>query len=67
MEFSFDYGILLIHLLYLLLFINSQASLLVILSCTSTIFLIKRKKMKMKINNDLAVFGCVITILLCNI
>jgi len=67
MEFSFDYSTLLIHLLCLLLFINSCASLLVVPSCTSTIFLIKRKEKKKKINNDLAVFGCVMTILLCNI
>jgi len=44
MEFSFDYGILLIHLLCLLLFINSCTSLLVVLSYVSTNFLIKRKE-----------------------
>ena len=44
MEFSFDYGILLIYLLCLLLFINSYTSLLVIPSRTSTNFLIKRKE-----------------------
>jgi len=60
MEFSFDYGTLLIHLLCLLLFINSCASLLVVSSHTSTNFLIKRKEKKMKMNNNLAIFGCVI-------
>jgi len=59
MEFSFDYGTLLIHFLCLLLFINSCTSLLVVPSCTSTDFLIKRKEKKKKINNDLAIFGCV--------
>ena len=59
MEFSFDYGILLIHLLCLLLFINSCISLLVV--CISTNFLIKRKEKKKKMNNNLAVFGCVMT------
>jgi len=44
MEFSFDYSILLIHLLCLLLFINSCTSLLVVLSYVSTNFLIKRKE-----------------------
>jgi len=58
MEFSFDYGTLLIYLLCLLLFINSRASLLVV--HTSTNFLIKRKEKKKKMNNDLAIFGCVI-------
>ena len=61
MEFSFDYSTLLIYLLCLLLFINSHTSLLVVPSCTSTNFLIKRKEKKMKINNGLAVFGCVMT------
>ena len=61
MEFSFDYGTLLIHFLCLLLFINSCTSLLVVPSCTSTDFLIKRKEKKKKINNDLAIFGCVMT------
>jgi len=64
MEFSFDYGTLLIHLLCLLLFINSCASLLVVSSHTSTNFLIKRKEKKMKMNNNLAIFGCVMTRLL---
>ena len=58
MEFSFDYGTLLIHLLCLLLFINSRASLLVVHTFTN--FLIKRKEKKKKMNNDLAIFGCVI-------
>jgi len=44
MEFSFDYGTLLIYLLCLLLFINSCTSLLVVPSCASTNFLIKRKE-----------------------
>jgi len=44
MEFSFDYGTLLIHLLCLLLVINSCASLLVVPSHASTNFLIKRKE-----------------------
>jgi len=48
MEFSFDYGTLLIHFLCLLLFINSHASLLVVPSCASTNFLIKRKEKKRK-------------------
>ena len=44
MEFSFDYGTLLIHLLCLLLFINFRTFLLVVLSRASTNFLIKRKE-----------------------
>jgi len=60
-EFSFDYGTLLIHLLCLFLFINSHAPLLVVPSYTSTNFLIKRKEKKKKMNNNLAVFGCVMT------
>jgi len=44
MEFSFDYGTLLIYLLCLLLFINSHTSLLVVPSYASTNFLIKRKE-----------------------
>jgi len=62
MEFSFDYGILLIHLLCLLLFINSYTSLLVVPSHASTNFLIKRKEKEKKINNNLAVFGCVMIV-----
>jgi len=62
MEFLFDYGTLLIHLLCLLLFINSRTSLLVVLSHTSTNFLIKRKEKKKKMNNNLAIFGCVMTL-----
>ena len=52
MEFSFDYGILLIHLLCLLLFINSHASLLVVPSCMSTNFLIKRKENENENENE---------------
>jgi len=62
MEFLFDYGILLIHLLCLLLFINSCTSLLVVPSHASTNFLIKRKEKEKKINNNLAVFGCVMIV-----
>ena len=42
-EFSFDYSTLLIHILCLLLFINSHISLLIVLSHMSTNFLIKQK------------------------
>jgi len=52
MEFLFDYGTLLIHLLYLLLFINFCASLLVVPSRMSTNFLIKRKENKNKNENE---------------
>ena len=52
MEFSFDYGILLIHLLCLLLFINSHTSLLVVLSHISTNFLIKRKEKEKEKENE---------------
>jgi len=52
MEFLFDYSTLLIHLLCLLLFINSYASLLVVSSCTSTNFLIKRKENENENENE---------------
>jgi len=46
-EFSFDYSTLLIHILCLLLFMNSHVSLLVIPQFS--------KKKKKKINNDLVI------------
>ena len=52
MEFSFDYSTLLIHLLCLLLFINSCASLLVVPSRMSTNFLIKRNENENENENE---------------